>query len=338
MELHAGLVELEFRSGARVVIESPAVFSLVNGNEMTLVSGKLMAHVPARAAGFTVQTSSGAVVDLGTRFGVNADPKMAPEVHVLEGRVEVQSTGQERLLTRGQAVAFPDSGNSSFTPRSFSPEQFPTPGRTFGSLLVGGGFEDDSLVAIDYAPRQFGLWSGDPALVVPDSENIRPRTGNQMLRFEIPDSGKPVISEQWQIVDLHEIRKAAAGARMTASFSAWFNRALRASAHPNFGVTVAAFKGDPAQAPHFWAARREKALALAENYIQSDTNPATWERAEAHIAVPPDADFLLVEIAANSPVADETVSSGPNGHYADDATLEVHVAPIAATANSVVGR
>ncbi|RYD81870.1 MAG: hypothetical protein EOP84_10305 [Verrucomicrobiaceae bacterium] len=189
-------------------------------------------------------------------------------------------------------------------------------------------------MAIDYAPRQFNLWSGDPSFVVPESDGITPRTGRQMLRFEIPGGGKPAASEQWQLVDLRPIRAAAQGGAADAKFSVWFNRASWATTGSSFGVTLAAFKGDPAHAPHYWAARHEKALALVENSIHADLNPATWERTEARITLPRDADFLLVQIAANQQREPAAGNFGPSAHYADDATLEISLGARSAQVNS----
>ncbi|MHA3774311.1 FecR domain-containing protein [Verrucomicrobiota bacterium sgz303538] len=327
LELNDGLAEIEFRSGARVALQGPARFRLIDSNSMELSKGKLSADVPHQASGFTVQTNAGNVVDLGTKFGVNVHSEKLAEVHVLEGRVEVHHPkGTGRALSKGEAVALHVASEAGITDLNFAPEQFPRPSRTVAGMLVGGGFEEDTLVAIDYAPRQFNLWSGDPAFVVPASDGIVPRSGRQMLRFELPEQGKPVAGEQWQLVDLHALREESHNAPAEATLSVWFNRGTTATTRPTFGVTLAAFHGDPAQAPHFWAARQEKALALAEKTIRTDLDPATWERAEAHIAIPRDADFLLVQIAANQSREPESGDLGPSAHYADDATLEIQVA------------
>ena len=325
-ELKEGVAELEFRSGARVAVQGPARFRLIDQNAMEITDGKLAADVPQQAIGFTVHTPAGQVVDLGTRFGVTARGNKHAEVHVLEGLVSVQPiTGEERALQAGQAVTFTSNKQNGILEMPYAPEQFPQPSRTLGGLLVGGGFEEDTLVAIDYAPRQFNLWSGDPSYVVPQSDGISPRSGRQMLRFEIPGSGKPAASEQWQLVDLRPARAAAHGTSTDATLSVWFNRASWATSGASFGVTLAAFRGDPAHAPHFWAARHEKALALAEHSIRTDLNPTTWERAETRLTIPRDADFLLVQIAANQELEPANGNFGPSAHYADDAKLEIHI-------------
>ena len=55
--------------------------------------GKLTARVPHTAAGFTVSTPAGKVVDLGTEFGVEVRPDRTMDVQVFVGAVKVSSAG-----------------------------------------------------------------------------------------------------------------------------------------------------------------------------------------------------------------------------------------------------
>jgi len=124
LHLKQGLAEIAFESGVTVVLEGPAEFELggpasgVRGqgagvgspgavesdrNACALSLGKLVARVPGQARGFTVQTPTMTVVDLGTEFGVAVKPIAASppvsslppsassttEVHVLLGEVRV---------------------------------------------------------------------------------------------------------------------------------------------------------------------------------------------------------------------------------------------------------
>jgi len=126
--LKQGLAEIAFESGVTVVLEGPAELMLGNAeggmrkvesptsdippspfpiphsnNACALSLGKLVARVPPQARGFTVQTPTMTVVDLGTEFGVAVKPIAASppvsslqpsvssttEVHVLLGEVRV---------------------------------------------------------------------------------------------------------------------------------------------------------------------------------------------------------------------------------------------------------
>jgi ferric-dicitrate binding protein FerR (iron transport regulator) len=160
--LNQGIVEIALESGAKVIVEGPAEFGVgghrgaavvgksdvgntaANGrdqapvnnseNACLLAYGKLVAHVPNEARGFTVYTPTHDIVDLGTEFGVEvkaeggrrkgaqADaaptsdfrPPTSIEVQVFQGEVSVVSNveqiahvpaTQPQVLRAGQGVA-----------------------------------------------------------------------------------------------------------------------------------------------------------------------------------------------------------------------------------------
>jgi hypothetical protein len=90
LELAAGLVEIMFDDGAAVVLEGPATFDVRARGQAQLHEGRLAAVVPQRAQGFQVTTSRVNVIDLGTEFGLMAEPEGATEVHVFNGLVKAQ--------------------------------------------------------------------------------------------------------------------------------------------------------------------------------------------------------------------------------------------------------
>lgn len=85
--LTAGTIRATFENGTRVTIEGPCDFRF--DDEMTgmLFYGRLAADVPEEAIGFSIQTPSTEIVDLGTAFGVEVDQHGESEVHVFEGEV-----------------------------------------------------------------------------------------------------------------------------------------------------------------------------------------------------------------------------------------------------------
>jgi hypothetical protein len=87
LRLRVGLAEIEFDQGARVLLQGPAIVELLSGNSARLVSGKMTAHVPTRAKGFTVLSPTGKVVDLGTEFGLTVDERGNTTVRVFQGEV-----------------------------------------------------------------------------------------------------------------------------------------------------------------------------------------------------------------------------------------------------------
>lgn len=105
LKIAAGVVQLEFGSGARLVVEGPASLQLISSNEAFLHSGKVTAHVPDRAHGFKITAPSVAVTDLGTEFGLHAVSNAPAEVHVFSGVIEMaRLTTPPRRMTQGQAA------------------------------------------------------------------------------------------------------------------------------------------------------------------------------------------------------------------------------------------
>jgi hypothetical protein len=90
LELMAGLVEITFDDGATVVLEGPATLDVRARGQAQLLEGRLAAVVPPRAAGFEVATSRVNVIDVGTEFGLMAEPEGTTEIHVFNGLVKAQ--------------------------------------------------------------------------------------------------------------------------------------------------------------------------------------------------------------------------------------------------------
>jgi len=132
--LQRGSAEITFNGHARVILQGPAEFIVVDAVACRLTTGRLTAHVPELAKGFKVHTPSGIVTDLGTEFGVyvreaggnrleaggeeeqeqpaTSSPPQPPltEVHVFQGQVELAQAPEEEnqtkseILSAGQAV------------------------------------------------------------------------------------------------------------------------------------------------------------------------------------------------------------------------------------------
>jgi hypothetical protein len=124
--LESGVVEITFDSGAKVILEGPAEFDIETSMRGFLHSGKMTAEVPEPAIGFTINTPTSNVLDLGTRFGLAVDDDGKTDVHVLEGAVEAVAgeSGDPVVLAQDQAVRF-DLGHN-FVPQTiaFDSSQF----------------------------------------------------------------------------------------------------------------------------------------------------------------------------------------------------------------------
>ncbi|WP_197442845.1 FecR domain-containing protein [Lignipirellula cremea] len=86
--LKEGVVEIQFASGATVVLKGPAALQLDSARGAHLQNGTLSAFVPSQAVGFVIDAPGLKVVDLGTRFGLTTTAGGATEVHVFEGQVQ----------------------------------------------------------------------------------------------------------------------------------------------------------------------------------------------------------------------------------------------------------
>ncbi|MGB0741247.1 MAG: FecR domain-containing protein, partial [Planctomycetaceae bacterium] len=104
LRLRSGALLIEFFSGATVVLEGPAEFEILSKTRGHLLTGKLNAHVPPQAQGFTIKTSAGNIVDHGTDFGVNMATGVPDELHVFRGKVEVKSGGTSLDVETGEAI------------------------------------------------------------------------------------------------------------------------------------------------------------------------------------------------------------------------------------------
>jgi hypothetical protein len=120
--LREGIVELLFDNQAKVVIESPAEFEIVTGDQVKLNYGRLYATIPQSAIGFAVQTYSARIIDLGTEFGVDAIYDGSTELHVYKGKTTlIAGSGQndkelaEVIAGNAKKVRYTDSQINDIT-------------------------------------------------------------------------------------------------------------------------------------------------------------------------------------------------------------------------------
>jgi hypothetical protein len=156
LTIESGVVQLELKRGVTLLVEGPARWSIEGDNRATLKSGKIVAKVPPQAIGFTIETPEVKIVDLGTEFGVVADPEGKTDVHVLRGRVEVKQSrtdvtkpisfvlsagGAIRANVGQQAATIPFNGNQfASTLKSVvrSNDAAPTTSIDLADIIAGG--------------------------------------------------------------------------------------------------------------------------------------------------------------------------------------------------------
>jgi hypothetical protein len=149
LKIDSGTMELELHAGTRLVVQGPAEWSISDSNSVSLRIGKLFARVPKQAIGFTVETPTAEIVDLGTEFGVEVSESGATEVQVSKGSIELYSGAKSSRLLKAPSVrlsagaarrveAVDDRGNYSVREITSVPDRFASliPSATEGPIVV----------------------------------------------------------------------------------------------------------------------------------------------------------------------------------------------------------
>jgi hypothetical protein len=128
LRLKSGSAQIEFYSGATVILQGPAELQLVSRMEAYCARGKLRATVPHQAEGFRIGSPKLDLVDRGTEFGLQVADRT--EVHVFQGKVELYDPGSDRKeaprkeLTTGQGIRL--DGPGDVRPIELNPAAFQT--------------------------------------------------------------------------------------------------------------------------------------------------------------------------------------------------------------------
>lgn len=198
LKLKSGLIQLEFYSGATVVLEGPADFELLSIDRAFCRRGKLRVRAPVRSSHFSVLTPNADVVDLGTEFGIRVDETGGSEVQVFEGSVELhgKASGRARNAGRqvltGQGVRIDTSGAS--LPAEFNPESFV-------------GARELEQRSSSEAERRYRAWQelsrklqADPRVLVYyrfDGQQSWERTLRDQSTRRLPDLDGSIVGSQW---------------------------------------------------------------------------------------------------------------------------------------------
>jgi len=187
-----------------------------------------------------------------------------------------------------------------------------------GNLLANPSFEtalSTSGGSGDW-PSDVGYWSGDNSQIVDVSDGIAPLDGTNML--QLLNAGGPIAtsyhgSEVTQLVDVSTFHSDIAQGKLLVIASAYFNRVSGdAETDTAFGVRIRACSGSPTT---FRASRVE--ITRVDNFISSDGDLATWERASVELLLPEGTDYIGIDIYADENVRNDTSGIEFDGHYAD---------------------
>ncbi len=152
--LKEGWAELLFDNEAKLTLEAPVEFQIHAEGQIKLSYGRLYATVPQGAIGFTVNTPSARIIDLGTEFGVEADFQGNTSLHVMKGKtvlvagntsdktsMEVSKGIAKKVSAHNQTISDISYNGQNFVREIDSASQLIWRGRTKIDLadILGGG-------------------------------------------------------------------------------------------------------------------------------------------------------------------------------------------------------
>lgn len=176
LDLDAGLAEITFQSGARVLLEGPARLELDAESQSVLREGRLAATLPSGASATPVRTprlgvaitpaSSRGGLDAGWHFGLAADTTGGDEVHVFRGEVEtyfVPPADGGATSARRRAVSLRPREAARVRPASTTVAKFFAERDKFVRSMSSTGGPQDGLYAyegFDYPPGPLSNQNG----------------------------------------------------------------------------------------------------------------------------------------------------------------------------------
>jgi hypothetical protein len=199
LRLKQGYAQIEFYSGATVVLEAPVDFEILSSMEAFCWQGKLRATVPPHAQGFTIGSPRLDLIDRGTEFGMRVVGSESTEVHVFDGKVELYKAGEARKappqqeLTSGQAMRVADAAEAASQIKN-EPQEFLTSlqlleraraevrRRQRAWEKMSDGRRNDPTVAVYYTFQPEDEWT---------------RTLENQALAELPESDGTVVGCEW---------------------------------------------------------------------------------------------------------------------------------------------
>lgn len=123
--LQAGsTMELEYRSGASVILQGPGAYELLSPERIGMQQGRITALVPPQAKGFTVSTEQTDFIDHGTEFALTLDEAGYGEVVVFDGLIEARQASAQTNQAAEQAerLMLPEGVGGRLVPDEILPQ------------------------------------------------------------------------------------------------------------------------------------------------------------------------------------------------------------------------
>jgi hypothetical protein len=191
--------------------------------------------------------------------------------------------------------------------------------------LVNAGFEQDESPLPLAAPIGHGAWGGD-GRVVGALGLVSPVEGKRMVRFmssELNVDGKmPLLADVSQAVDMRSWRDALRDGKATVNCSASFNGDTDpARTRTTYRIDVRAYTGDVSLLQKAFPERSSQEVAHSCWRTEDDHDPSKWQTVAGSIILPPETDFLLIELKVFRPGHGDAQASVESAHCVDDVRL-----------------
>jgi hypothetical protein len=201
LRLAEGIIRIKFDNGVTLTVEAPADLEIESAQRCVLHGGRLIAKVPPPAIGFTVDTPTAVLHDLGTEFGVNVRGSEGSDVQVFEGIVDVQhrKSGKTERMKTGNNRRFEANKVDDFDPNADKPASVvgtPTPeGTRVVHLTTAMGKGKDAYVQRLYPSEHFS----DILLLIKNATN-EDYARKVYLGFDLaPVKGKKILDAQLSV-------------------------------------------------------------------------------------------------------------------------------------------
>lgn len=188
LDLESGLAQVEFFRGAVVILEGPSRFELLSDDRARLYYGTLRSFVPPPAQGFVIETPQGKVIDHGTEFGLSVSRQGESEVHVFDGKVELQGN-VARELTAGEGIELDASGKSAAV--AARPESFR------GPAALAEGADADLLRRRSRWAKHAEKLASDPSALVYFTFEHPDAWGRSLVDESSPGYEAAIVGSQW---------------------------------------------------------------------------------------------------------------------------------------------
>ena len=168
--------------------------------------------------------------------------------------------------------------------------------------LANASFEEVEPLDTRESPAMYGRWSGNGSSATA-SRDVTPLDGTRMMRLvasspSLAESGAITAhANVFQVLDLREWRAWLADGNAIVNWSASFDGGPeRDSKRSIYRVDVRAYTGDVSILRKRGVERLDQEVAHRVSRVVADNAPSLWQTVSGGIIVPPETDFLLVEL------------------------------------------